>query len=51
METTIVYWGYIGFIVPLRYIDYGFEYFIIRSPYTPYSIHLRGPMGLRVRIS
>ena len=24
-------------------MEYGFEYIIIRSPYTPYSIYLRGP--------
>ena len=29
-------------IVPLKYIEYGFGYIIIRSPYTPYSIYLRG---------
>ena len=29
-------------IVPLKKIEYGFGYTIIRSPYTPYSIYLRG---------
>ena len=28
-------------IVPLKWIEYGFGYIIIRSPYTPYSIYLR----------
>ena len=32
---------------PLRSIEYGFGYVIIRSPYTPYSIHLRGTIGCR----
>ena len=31
-------------IVPLKYIEYGFGYTIIRSPYTPCSIYLRGTM-------
>ena len=29
-------------IVPLKQTEYGFGYIIIRSPYTPYSIYLRG---------
>ena len=29
-------------IVPLKYIEYGFGYIIIRSPYTPYSVYLGG---------
>ena len=29
-------------IVPLQYIEHGFGYTILRSPYTPYSIYLRG---------
>ena len=29
-------------IVPLNQIEYGFGYIIIRSPYFPYSIYLRG---------
>ena len=29
-------------IVALKYIEYGFGYFIIRSPYSPYSIYLLG---------
>ena len=28
--------------VPLKYTEYGFGHIIIRSPYTPYSIYLRG---------
>ena len=31
-------------IVPLKYIEYGFGYIIIRSPYTPDSIYLMGPV-------
>ena len=27
-------------IVPLKQIEYGFGYIIIRSPYTPFSIYL-----------
>ena len=29
-------------IVPFKWIDCGVGYIIIRSPYTPYSIYLRG---------
>ena len=29
-------------IVPLKEIEYGFGYIVIRSPYTPHSIYLRG---------
>ena len=29
-------------LVPLKYTEYGFGYSIIRSPYTPYSVYLRG---------
>ena len=36
----------LGFIVPMMWIEYGFGYMIIRSPYTPYSIYLRGTIGL-----
>ena len=36
METTIVYWGYIVFIVPRKWIEYGVGYIIIRSPYIPH---------------
>ena len=32
------------FIVPLKY---GFGCIIIRSPYTPYSIYLRGTIGFK----
>ena len=28
--------------VPLKSIEYGFGYIVIRSPYNPYSIYLRG---------
>ena len=35
----------VGFIVS----EYGLGYIIIRSPYTPYSICLRGSIGYRVR--
>ena len=31
-----------GFVVPLKRIEYGFGYIIVRSPYIPYSIYLRG---------
>ena len=27
-------------------MEYGFGYIIIRSPYTPYSIYLRGTIGV-----
>ena len=37
----------LGFRIPLKYID-NFGYIIIRSPYTPYSIYLRGTIGFRV---
>ena len=33
-------------IVPLKKIEYGFGYIIIRSPYTPYSIYLRRTINL-----
>ena len=33
-------------IVPLKQIEYGFGYIIIRSSYTPYSIYLRETVGL-----
>ena len=29
-------------MVPLKLIEYGFGHIIIRYPYTPYSIYLRG---------
>ena len=29
-------------MVPLKQIEFGFGYILIRSPYTPYSIYLRG---------
>ena len=32
-------------IVPLKQIESGFGYIIIRSPYTPYSTYLRGTIG------
>ena len=31
---------------PLKYIEYGFGYIIVRFPPTPYSIYLRGTVGL-----
>ena len=31
----------VGAIAPLKQIEYGFGYVIIRCPYTPYSIYLR----------
>ena len=37
-----------GFIIPLEQIEYGFGLIIIRSPYTPYSMNLRGTIGFRV---
>ena len=39
-----------GFMVPLKQIEYGFGsiIIIIRSPYTPYSIYLRGTIGFGV---
>ena len=30
------------------WIEYGFEYIIIRSPYTPYSVYLKGTIAFRV---
>ena len=30
------------YIVSLKWIEYGFGYSVIGSPYTPYSIYLRG---------
>ena len=33
-------WCFIMF--PHKWKEYGFGYIIIRSPYTPYSIYLRG---------
>ena len=36
-----------SYIVSLKYMEYGFRYTIIRSPYTPYSIYLRGIIGFR----
>ena len=33
--------------VPLKSIEYGFGYIIIRSPYTPYSTYLRGDYILK----
>ena len=33
-------------IVPLKYMEYGFGYIIVRSPYTRYSIYLRGTILL-----
>ena len=51
METTIVYWGYIGFIVPLKWIDYGVYADLILIYPKPYSIYLRGTIGfLRFRV-
>ena len=38
--------GVSGCIVPLKSIEYGFGYMIIRSPYTPYSIYFRGTIGV-----
>ena len=32
--------GGIGFLVPLKKIEYGFGYVVLRSPYTPYSTYL-----------
>ena len=32
-------------MLPLKWIEYGFGYFIIRSPYTPHSIYLRGTVA------
>ena len=39
----------LAFLNPLIWIEYGFGYIRIRSPYTPYSIYLRGTIGLRVQ--
>ena len=36
-------------IVPLKYIEYGSGYIIIRSPYTPHSIYLRGTISPKPR--
>ena len=38
-------------IVPLKWIEYGFGYVIIRPPYTPYSIYLRGTICHVVQVS
>ena len=40
----------LGFIVPLKCIEYGSGYVIIRSPYTPYSIYFRGTIGLGIMV-
>ena len=37
----------IGPIVPLKYIEYGFGYTIIRCPRAPYSSYLRGTISYR----
>ena len=37
----------LGCVVPLKYIEYGFGYILIRSSYTPYSIYLRGTVRFR----
>ena len=34
-----------GFTVPLKEVEYGFARIIRRSPYTPYSIYLRGTLN------
>ena len=36
-----------GCIVPLKQMEYGFGYVIIRSPYIPYSVYLRWTIGFR----
>ena len=33
------------YIVSLKKIEYGFAYNVMRSPYTPYSIYLRGTLS------
>ena len=41
-------------MVPLKKIEYGFGYIIVRSPYTAYSIYLRGTValyGVGIRVS
>ena len=40
--------SYDSCIVPLKQIEYGFGHIITRSPYTPYSIYLRGTVGLNI---
>ena len=45
-EARVGGWECLSFIVPLKSIEYGFGYIIIRSPYTLYSIYLRGTIGL-----
>ena len=35
----------LGFIVPLKQIEYAFGDILIRAPYTPYSIYLTGIIG------
>ena len=37
--------GDLKFIAPLKQLEHGFGYIMIRSPYTPYSIYLRGTTG------
>ena len=43
MEPTTAYGG----IAPLKLIEYGFGYIIIRSPYAPYYFYLRGTVGVQ----
>ena len=40
----------LGFVLAFfrKEIEYGFGYIVIRSPYIPYSIYLRGTIGFRV---
>ena len=59
MRSPYMFWGQLRVeawdlgdrvIVPLKEIEYGFGYIIIiiRSPYTPQSIYLRGTIESRV---
>ena len=43
--------SYKQIIVSLKQIEYGFGYIIVRSPYTSYSIYLRGAIYLCPRMA
>ena len=36
----------LGVMVPLKWIEYGFGYRLIRSPHTSYHIYLRGTISM-----
>ena len=35
-------WASYRVVVPFNQIEYGFGHIVIRSPYTPYSVYLKG---------